>query len=111
MTRNFDRNLLSPLQRFFSCFPALTLLLLCAPLMQAQATWSPIVKVGPGYVDCYTRQVVRTAGDVVYVVTNASGFSGGTALSSIRMYKGSPAGNPTSQQRALRRSGSQTCRG
>lgn len=62
----------------------------------AQATWSPIVQVGPGYVDCYTRQVVRTSGNVVYVVTNASGFSGGTALSSVRMYKGSPAGNPTS---------------
>lgn len=46
--------------------------------------------------DCYTRQVVRTSGDVVYVVTNASGFSGGTIPSSIRMYKGSPSGNPTS---------------
>ena len=54
------------------------------------------MKVGPGYVDCYTRQVVRTSGDVVYVVTNASGFSGGTIPSSIRMYKGSPSGNPTS---------------
>lgn len=62
----------------------------------AQATFSPIVTVGPGYVDCYTRQVVRTAGDVVYVVLNASGFDGGTAPSSVRVYKGSPAGNPTS---------------
>src|SRR6185312_1471869 len=68
----------------------------CEPTLHAQATWSPIVKVGPGYVDCYTRQVVRTSGDVVYVVTNASGFSGGTIPSSIRMYKGSPSGNPTS---------------
>src|SRR5262249_17227221 len=59
-------------------------------------SWSPIVTVGPGYVDCYTRQVVRTSADVVYVVTNASGFSGGTAPSSIRVYKGSPAGNPGS---------------
>src|SRR5580704_12699617 len=59
-------------------------------------TWSPIVTVGPGYVDCYTRQVVRTSGDVVYVVTNASGFSGGTAPASLRVYKGSPAVNPTS---------------
>src|SRR6476646_5337619 len=58
--------------------------------------WSPIVTVGPGYVDCYTRQVVRTSADVVYVVTNASGFSGGTAPASVRVYKGSPAGNPTS---------------
>jgi hypothetical protein len=63
--------------------------------VRAQATWSPIVTVGPGYVDCYTRQVIRTSGDVVYVVTNASGFSGGTAAASLRVYKGSPAGNPT----------------
>jgi hypothetical protein len=66
------------------------------PQLYAQATFSPIVTVGPGYVDCYTRQVVRTAGDVVYVVLNASGFDGGTAPSSVRVYKGSPAGNPTS---------------
>src|SRR5262245_7917664 len=59
-------------------------------------SWSPIGTVGPGYVDCYTRQVVRTSADVVYVVTNASGFSGGTAPASVRVYKGSPAGNPTS---------------
>jgi hypothetical protein len=63
---------------------------------RAQATWSPIVTVGPGYVDCYTRQVIRTSSDVVYVVTNASGFSGGATASSIRIYKGSPAVNPTS---------------
>jgi hypothetical protein len=74
----------------------LMLAFFCAQNLHAQATWSPIVKVGPGYVDCYTRQVVRTSGDVVYVVTNASGFSGGTIPSSIRMYKGSPSGNPTS---------------
>ena len=67
-----------------------------APQLLAQATWSPIVTVGPGYVDSSTRQVVRTAGDVVYVVTNASGFDGGTALSSVRVYKGSPAGVSTS---------------
>src|SRR5262245_22876072 len=59
-------------------------------------SWSPIVTVGPGYVDCYTRQVIRTSADVVYVVTNASGFSGGTAPASIRVYRGSPAGNPVS---------------
>src|SRR5262249_34466721 len=63
---------------------------------QNSQSWSPIVTVGPGYVDCYTRQVVRTSADVVYVVANASGFSGGTAPASIRVYKGSPAGNPTS---------------
>jgi len=62
----------------------------------AQATFSPIVPVGSGYVDSNTRQVVRTAGDVVYVVANASGFDGGTLPSSVRVYKGSPAGNPTS---------------
>ncbi|HET6935164.1 MAG TPA: hypothetical protein VFI72_10015, partial [Candidatus Angelobacter sp.] len=67
-----------------------------AAQVSPQATWSPIVTVGPGYVDCYTRQVVRTSGDVVYVITNASGFDGGTAPSSVRVYKGSPAGNPTS---------------
>lgn len=66
------------------------------PRLWAQATFSPIVMVGPGYVDCYTRQVVRTSGDIVYVVLNASGFDGGTAVSSVRVYKGSPAGNPTS---------------
>ncbi|HST79023.1 MAG TPA: hypothetical protein VLN58_11085 [Verrucomicrobiae bacterium] len=81
--------------RFSSIFLCL-LVFFCAQNLHAQATWSPIVKVGPGYVDCYTRQVVRTSGDVVYVVTNASGFSGGTIPSSIRMYKGSPSGNPTS---------------
>ena len=64
--------------------------------VSAQATWSPIVTVGPGYVDCSARQVVRTSGETVYVITNASGFSGGTAPSSVRVYKGSPSGNPTS---------------
>lgn len=71
-------------------------ILLCGVRAHGQATWSPIVLVGPGYVDCYTRQVVRTSADVVYVITNASGFSGGTAVASVRVYKGSPAGNPTS---------------
>jgi hypothetical protein len=74
---------------------AIAALLLAAVRVHAQATWSPIVKVGPGYVDCFARQVVRTSSDVVYVITNASGFSGGTLPSSIRVYKGSPAGNPT----------------
>ncbi len=55
-------------------------ILLCGVRAHGQATWSPIVLVGPGYVDCYTRQVVRTSADVVYVITNASGFSGGTAV-------------------------------
>src|SRR5215510_2160487 len=64
--------------------------------INAQATWSPVVRVGPGYVDCFTRQVVRTSGDVVYVVANASGYTGGTAPSSVRVYKGAPSGNPTS---------------
>src|SRR5262245_28190096 len=75
---------------------AIAALLLADVCAHAQATWSPIVKVGPGYVDCFARQVVRTSSDVVYVITNASGFSGGTLASSIRVYKGSPAGNPTS---------------
>jgi hypothetical protein len=75
---------------------AIAVLLLAGVRAHAQATWSPIVRVGPGYVDCFARQVVRTSSDVVYVITNASGFSGGTLPSSIRVYKGSPAGNPTS---------------
>jgi hypothetical protein len=70
--------------------------LLVSIVAYGQATWDPIVLVGPGYVDCYTRQVVRTSADVVYVITNASGFTGGTAPASVRVYKGSPAGNPTS---------------
>lgn len=70
--------------------------LLASMVAHGQATWDPIVQVGPGYVDCYTRQVVRTSADVVYVITNASGFTGGTAPASIRVYKGSPANNPTS---------------
>ena len=70
----------------------ITTVLCLAVSADAQATWSPIVTVGPGYVDCSTRQVVRTSGDMVYVITNASGFSGGTAPSSVRVYKGSPSG-------------------
>lgn len=80
----------------FLPFAVIAIVFLATMPANAQATWSPIVTVGPGYVDCYTRQVVRTSADVVYVITNASGFSGGTLPSSIRVYKGSPAGNPTS---------------
>ncbi len=94
---HFDRMPARSTQRFNTLLGALLVSFFLSPnTLQGQATWSPIVEVGPGYVDCYTRQVVRTSGDVVYIVTNASGFSGGTALSSIRMYKGNPAGNPTS---------------
>lgn len=94
---HFDRMLARSSPRFRALLVAALVSFFLSPnALRAQATWSPIVKVGPGYVDCYTRQVVRTSGDVVYIVTNASGFSGGTALSSVRMYKGNPAGNPTS---------------
>lgn len=82
-------------QRFLR-FGLIVALLLAAIGSHAQATWDSIVLVGPGYVDCYTRQVVRTSADVVYVITNASGFTGGTAPASVRVYKGSPANNPTS---------------
>ncbi|MGH9970669.1 MAG: hypothetical protein ACREBG_23160 [Pyrinomonadaceae bacterium] len=63
--------------------------------LSATPTWSSIVDVGPGYSDTNTRQVVRTSGGVVYVVVIAAVLNGSGA-SSIRMYKGSPAGNPTS---------------
>ena len=86
----------SALRPQFLPFAVIAIVILATMPANAQATWSPIVTVGPGYVDCYTRQVVRTSADVVYVITNASGFSGGTAASSIRVYKGSPANNPTS---------------
>lgn len=86
---------LAPSPQLF-LFIIVSTVVLSAVRAHGQATWSPIVTVGPGYVDCYTRQVVRTSADVVYVITNASGFTGGTLPSSIRVYKGSPAGNPTS---------------
>lgn len=73
------------------------------PKAFAQATFSPIVTVGPGYVDCYTRQVVRTAGDVVYVVLNASGFDGGTALRRCACIKVRPRAIPPASRRWMRR--------
>jgi hypothetical protein len=63
--------------------------------MFGQASWNPIVTVGPGYVDDYARQVVRTSSGVVYIVTNASLWPEQSGASSLRMYKGSPAGTPT----------------
>src|SRR4051794_38654787 len=60
-----------------------------------QASWDPIVTVGPGYVDDYARMVVRTSSGLVYILANASLGPEQNGASSLRMYKGSPAGSPT----------------
>jgi hypothetical protein len=56
------------------------------------ASFNQRVTVGHGFVEASARQVVRTSGDVVYIVT----ADDSTNPASIHVWKGSPAGIPTS---------------
>jgi hypothetical protein len=77
------------------------MVILCVSLLScgrlSAQIWDPIITVGQGYTDHHVRQVVRTAGSVVYVVTNCSpADSAGNGNSFVAIYRGSPAGRPTS---------------
>jgi hypothetical protein len=56
------------------------------------ASFNTRVTIGHGFVEASARQVVRTSNDVVYVITSDDS----TNPAAIRVWKGSPAGIPTS---------------
>jgi len=77
------------------------MVILCVSLLScgrlSAQIWDPIITVGQGYTDHHVRQVVRTAGGVVYVVTNCSpADSAGNGNSFVAIYRGFPAGRPAS---------------
>ena len=86
-----------------SRWTSVCLILACAVItvtasyaQNGSVNFSPIVQlaVDTGYPDTNSRQVVRTAAGVVYIVVPAQ--SGNTNPGGdIHVYKGSPAGNPT----------------
>jgi hypothetical protein len=56
------------------------------------ASFNTRVTIGHGFVEASARQIVRTSNDVVYVITSDDNSSPAV----IRVWKGSPAGIPTS---------------
>jgi hypothetical protein len=56
------------------------------------ASFNQRVTIGHGFVEASARQIVRTSNDVVYVITSDDNASPAV----IRVWKGSPAGIPTS---------------